>query len=217
MLIEPCFVAALLILLLYLVPVSTHVLFTSPATTTTTPTPTTPTTNLLISLCSEVSKVVRDRVAAEVSAINKAGFSKNAPRLDVIIVGDRPDSATYVRMKVKACVEVGLEQKTHQVPASVTQSELQALVTKLSADPAVHGILVQLPLPNHLRQGPVIECIAREKDVDGLTTANGGLLFRDGIKAPMIPVRKCSFSSFCVLMMICTGWWIQCLEFLFPS
>lgn len=62
-------------------------------------------------------------------------------------------------------------------------------MTKLSADPQVHGILVQLPLPSHLLQGPIIEAIAPEKDVDGLTTANCGLVFRDGVKAPMIPVR----------------------------
>jgi len=139
------------------------------------------------------SRVVRERVAAEVIAFKSSGLSRGAdestftPRLDVVIVGDRKDSATYVRMKAKACEEVGFLHETHALPADVSQEDLEKLISDLNANPAVNGILIQLPLPANLNTVGVIEKISPEKDVDGLHPMNAGLLFRDGINAPLIP------------------------------
>jgi 5,10-methylene-tetrahydrofolate dehydrogenase/methenyl tetrahydrofolate cyclohydrolase len=136
----------------------------------------------------EVSKVVRERVAAETAHIKAAEFSGHtAPRLDVIIVGGRKDSATYVRMKAKACEEVGFGHETHTLPETISQADLEAFVADLNANPSVNGILLQLPLPDHLHSPSVIERIAPTKDVDGLNPVNSGLLIRDGIAAPLVP------------------------------
>jgi len=136
---------------------------------------------------SVVSNVVLDEITEEVKKIVASGLP--APKLDVIIVGDRKDSATYVRMKEKACERVGILHETHRLRASISQEELAEFVRRLGQDSKVHGILLQLPLPDNLFADPIIELIPPEKDVDGLTTANAGILFRDGYKAPMIPVR----------------------------
>lgn len=136
-----------------------------------------------------VSKSVRADVKLEVDEIKQClgPFIKTLPRLDVIIVGERKDSITYVTNKTKACDEVGFLQQCHKISASVTQSELEQIVRDINADPEVTAILLQLPLPDHLNSSPVLELISPEKDADGLTTANFGLLFRDGVDAPIIP------------------------------
>ena len=94
------------------------------------------------------------------------------PGLAVVLVGDRRDSATYVRSKKKACAEIGITSFGIDFPASVTQDELIAKVDELNADPAVHGILVQLPLPSHIDERSVLDRISQEKDVDGLHPLN---------------------------------------------
>ncbi|WP_297442795.1 bifunctional methylenetetrahydrofolate dehydrogenase/methenyltetrahydrofolate cyclohydrolase FolD [Acidocella sp.] len=113
---------------------------------------------------------LRETIAAEV-----AGLAKK-PGLAVVLVGEDPASKVYVANKARQTVEVGMVSFEHRLPAQTTQSELEALVARLNADPEVHGILVQLPLPKHLNAEQVIAAISPEKDVDGLTVVNAGRL-----------------------------------------
>jgi methylenetetrahydrofolate dehydrogenase (NADP+)/methenyltetrahydrofolate cyclohydrolase len=99
-----------------------------------------------------------------------------APGLAVVLVGEHPPSAAYVRSKVKATVEAGLESFEHRIPAETSQGDLLALVDKLNKDPAVDGILVQLPLPKHVDEQAVLTRIDPEKDVDGFHPVNVGRL-----------------------------------------
>jgi methylenetetrahydrofolate dehydrogenase (NADP+)/methenyltetrahydrofolate cyclohydrolase len=98
------------------------------------------------------------------------------PGLAVILVGDDPASALYVGNKVKACEQVGITSFSHRFPSTITNDELLGLIEQLNADPAVHGILVQLPLPKHIDMAKVLETIASEKDVDGFHLYNIGAL-----------------------------------------
>jgi methylenetetrahydrofolate dehydrogenase (NADP+)/methenyltetrahydrofolate cyclohydrolase len=98
------------------------------------------------------------------------------PGLATILVGDDPASAVYVRMKREDCAEVGIESHHHEPGKDVSQAELAALIESLNADDCVHGILLQLPLPEHLDQDPLIAAIDPLKDVDGLTPLSAGLL-----------------------------------------
>ncbi len=113
---------------------------------------------------------LRDRVAARVAAL------PFQPGLAVVLVGEDPASAVYVRNKDKAAQAAGLAVQTIRLPASSTPGEVLAVVAALNADPAVDGILVQLPLPSHLDPAPVIAALDPAKDVDGLTAANAGRL-----------------------------------------
>lgn len=97
-----------------------------------------------------------------------------APCLAVILVGDDPASQVYVRNKEKACADAGIDTISCRRPASITQRELENLIVGLNADPAIDGILLQLPLPEGLDARPCIEAISPEKDVDGLTAVNQG-------------------------------------------
>ncbi len=96
-----------------------------------------------------------------------------------MLVGDDPASAIYVRMKREDCAEVGIESFHHAVAGDVEPGELADLLKQLNADPRVHGILLQLPLPDHLNQDEFIPLIDPVKDVDGLTYANAGLLMQN--------------------------------------
>jgi methylenetetrahydrofolate dehydrogenase (NADP+)/methenyltetrahydrofolate cyclohydrolase len=99
-----------------------------------------------------------------------------APGLAVVLVGEHPPSAAYVRSKVKATLEAGLESFEHKIPAETTTEELLALVDHLNADPAVDGILVQLPLPKHVDEQAVLTRVDPDKDVDGFHPVNVGRL-----------------------------------------
>jgi methylenetetrahydrofolate dehydrogenase (NADP+)/methenyltetrahydrofolate cyclohydrolase len=120
-----------------------------------------------------VAAAVRERVAREVEELRSAGVT---PGLATILVGEDPASAVYVRMKREDCAQVGIESFHHAPGGDVSQDELAELIVGLDADERVHGILLQLPLPDHLDQDALIPLIARAKDVDGLTPANAGLL-----------------------------------------
>ena len=117
---------------------------------------------------------IRGEVKQSVEARVAAG--KRAPGLAVVIVGDDPASAVYVRSKRKGCAEVGFISKSHDLPADTTQETLLALVDELNADDAIDGILVQLPLPEQINPETVIERIAPAKDVDGFHPYNIGRL-----------------------------------------
>ena len=96
------------------------------------------------------------------------------PGLAVILVGDNPASVSYVTAKEKACREAGMVSRELRLPATATEEEVVSLVRELNADPAIHGVLVQLPLPPHVREKAVIDAISPEKDVDGFTPVNVG-------------------------------------------
>lgn len=110
------------------------------------------------------------------------------PGLAVVIVGNRTDSATYVRMKKKAAAEVGFHSVNVELDESVTQEALLAEIDKLNHDPAVHGILVQLPLPKHIDEPSILKTIKIEKDADGFSATNvGNMVLRGGEPPLAIP------------------------------
>jgi len=115
---------------------------------------------------------VRADVAREVAELGRP------IGLATVLVGDDPASAIYVRMKRAACEEVGIESIHHEPPATISEDDLLALVADLNADERVTGILVQLPLPDHIDEAKVIAAIAPVKDVDGFHPFNAGLLFQ---------------------------------------
>ncbi len=117
---------------------------------------------------------VRGKVAAHVTRLKKDhGIT---PGLAVVLVGEDPASQVYVRNKGKQTIEVGMNSYEHKLDASTSEADLLALIEQLNSDPAVHGILVQLPLPGHLNEGLVINSIDPAKDVDGFHISNVGLL-----------------------------------------
>jgi methylenetetrahydrofolate dehydrogenase (NADP+)/methenyltetrahydrofolate cyclohydrolase len=116
---------------------------------------------------------IRTGLKAKVAALVRHGVT---PGLAVILAGDDPASKVYVRNKTSACEEVGVRSQQIDYPASVTQEELIARIRKLNADPAVHGILVQLPLPKGIDSARVLAAVAPEKDVDGFHESNLGAL-----------------------------------------
>jgi len=116
---------------------------------------------------------VRDSVRPAVERLGARGIR---PGLAVIIAGDDPASHTYVRNKIKACADTGVRSELHQLPATIAESELLARVQALNADPLVHGILVQMPLPKQIRSANVLDAVSPAKDVDGFHPANLGAL-----------------------------------------
>ncbi|HMM26989.1 MAG: bifunctional methylenetetrahydrofolate dehydrogenase/methenyltetrahydrofolate cyclohydrolase FolD [Chloroflexota bacterium] len=109
------------------------------------------------------------------------------PGLATVLIGDNPASQSYVRMKQKACAEVGIQSFGYDLPATTSQQEAEALVRELNANPAIHGILVQLPLPDHLKEEPILNAISLEKDVDGFHPVNIGRLAMKGRDPLFIP------------------------------
>lgn len=118
---------------------------------------------------------IADKVRADV-AVSAAALAKKGiiPGLTVVLVGEDPASAVYVGAKEKACKEAGMHGETIRMPATTTQAELLAVVDRLNADPAIHGILVQSPLPKQIDPQTVIRRIAPHKDVDGFHPVNVG-------------------------------------------
>jgi len=121
----------------------------------------------------DVARKMRVEQKAQVEALQARGVT---PGLAVVLVGEDPASQIYVSRKVKACEAVGIKSISHRMPATITNEELLILIGKLNADPNVHGILVQLPLPKHIDMAKVLETIAPEKDVDGFHLYNVGAL-----------------------------------------
>ncbi|MFM7113676.1 MAG: bifunctional methylenetetrahydrofolate dehydrogenase/methenyltetrahydrofolate cyclohydrolase FolD [Planctomycetota bacterium] len=121
-----------------------------------------------------IAQAIRDEIAGGAARLKAA--SGVVPGLAAVLVGDNPASHVYVRNKRQACDKAGMASWLHQMPGDIAQAELVALVRKLNADPLVHGILVQLPLPGHLDAAAVLDAIDPAKDVDGLHPDNLGLL-----------------------------------------
>ena len=124
-----------------------------------------------------VAQGVVSEAAADVVRLGERGI---APCLATVLVGDDPASAAYVRNKHRACTDAGIRTEDHRLGSDASQPELGGLIERLGADGAVHGILVQLPLPAHLDAQDAISLISPSKDVDGLTAHNAGLLAGSG-------------------------------------
>lgn len=129
------------------------------------------------------------RVRAQVAAEAQKLFEKTGkrPGLATVLVGDNPASHAYVKSKRKACAEVGMESFGHELPATATQAEVEGLVKQLNASPEVQGILVQLPLPDHLDEEKVLSAVGINKDVDGFHPVNIGRLSMKGRKPLFVP------------------------------
>lgn len=108
--------------------------------------------------------------------LERLKISGRIPGLGVILVGDNPASQTYVGMKEKACAELGLHSVTRRLPETISEQQLLDQVYAFNQDPAIHGILVQLPLPDHINEEKVLEAVLPEKDVDGFHPINRGYL-----------------------------------------
>lgn len=120
-----------------------------------------------------LAEKVRGRITAEVALLKARGIT---PGLAVVLVGDDPASQVYVRNKVAACGKVGMHSVMHRLPSETTEAGLLALIDSLNRDAAIHGILVQLPLPKHIAEKKVLEAVAAHKDVDGFHAENVGAL-----------------------------------------
>jgi len=120
---------------------------------------------------TKVAAEIRTEIAAEIAALKQRGV---VPGLSVVLVGEDPASQVYVRMKRKECTEMGMLSVDHTLSESCSEEKLLALIADLNADPRVHGILVQFPVPKHIDQGKVINAISPDKDVDGLHPVNAG-------------------------------------------
>ncbi|HMR97866.1 MAG TPA: bifunctional methylenetetrahydrofolate dehydrogenase/methenyltetrahydrofolate cyclohydrolase FolD [Anaerolineales bacterium] len=132
-----------------------------------------------------IAAQVREEVAANVAKRIAAGKSK--PALATVLVGDRVDSATYVTSKQKACAELGMGSVSKNLPADISQEELERIIKSMNDDKSVHGILVQLPLPSHLNEERVLQLISIEKDVDGFSPLNIGRLAQRGREPLFVP------------------------------
>ncbi|MCS0457378.1 MULTISPECIES: bifunctional methylenetetrahydrofolate dehydrogenase/methenyltetrahydrofolate cyclohydrolase FolD [Rhizobium] len=132
----------------------------------------------------QVAASVIETVKAATSALDKQSGVKTG--LAVVIVGDDPASHAYVNSKGKMAKECGFKSVQHTLPAETTQEELAALVATLNSDPSIHGILVQLPLPKHLKSELIIQSILPEKDVDGLHVVNAGKLATGDLETGLV-------------------------------
>src|SRR3990167_4932571 len=135
-----------------------------------------------------VAKDVQRHIKEEVEGLERRWGM--APGLGVVLVGDDPGSHIYVRNKEKACKEVGIKSFEHLLPATISEKELLAVVQQLNKDKNVHGILVQLPLPAHIRAEKILEAISTYKDVDGFHPVSQGMLLLGGEGfRPCTPMR----------------------------
>ena len=120
-----------------------------------------------------IAAEMREEIAADVATLKKRGVT---PGLAVVLVGEDPASRVYVSMKEKACEQAGIFSDEHKLPAGTTEAQLLALIEELNNDARIDGILVQLPLPDHIDESKVLEAISPAKDVDGFHPYNVGRL-----------------------------------------
>jgi methylenetetrahydrofolate dehydrogenase (NADP+) / methenyltetrahydrofolate cyclohydrolase len=134
---------------------------------------------------NQVAHQVRAELKVRVDALKAKGV---IPGLAVLLVGDNAASEVYVKHKVKACGEVGLHSEMHRFPADASQANVLAQIKTLNADPAIHGILVQLPLPPQIESSTIVDAISYDKDVDGFHFYNlGGLIAGYTVFPPCTP------------------------------
>jgi methylenetetrahydrofolate dehydrogenase (NADP+) / methenyltetrahydrofolate cyclohydrolase len=135
---------------------------------------------------AKLADQIKAEVAGRVAELNARGVT---PGLSVVLVGEDPASAVYVGSKERTCIELGMHGETIRKPATITEPELLAIVDQLNDNPAVHGILVQMPLPKHINADAIVRRIRPDKDVDGFHPVNVGKLLigeKDGF-APCTP------------------------------
>ena len=132
-----------------------------------------------------IAEALREEVKQGVA--ERAAKGLPVPGLATVIIGDNPASKVYVRMKHRACQEAGILSVGHELPATATQEEVETLVRELNQDPAIHGILVQLPLPAGLDEERVLSTISLQKDVDGFHPINIGRLAQKGREPLFVP------------------------------
>ncbi|MEX0787941.1 MAG: bifunctional methylenetetrahydrofolate dehydrogenase/methenyltetrahydrofolate cyclohydrolase FolD [Anaerolineales bacterium] len=132
-----------------------------------------------------IAAELRGRIQAEVARAVEQGRAR--PGLATVLVGDNPASHTYVRAKRKACAEVEIVSFAHELPATASQVQVEQLISDLNADPRVHGILVQLPLPSGLDEEAILKTLRVEKDVDGFHPLNLGRLAQKGRQPLFVP------------------------------
>lgn len=138
-----------------------------------------------------IAKTVREEWKQRAGALKEKGI---LPGLAVIIVGDNPASKVYVRNKIQACHDVGLHSEVHELPGDITEELLLKTISHLNCNPDIHGILVQLPLPEHINNDSILEAVSRDKDVDGFHLYNMGALMSGNTVFPP-----------------CTPYGVQCL------
>jgi methylenetetrahydrofolate dehydrogenase (NADP+)/methenyltetrahydrofolate cyclohydrolase len=122
----------------------------------------------------QLAQTMQAEIAAETAELVRTHGIR--PGLAAVLVGDNPASQIYVRNKRRACEKAGLASWLHELPASTSEADLLTLIAQLNADPAVHGILVQLPLPPHIHESVIVDAVAPSKDVDGFSPYSLGLL-----------------------------------------
>lgn len=142
-----------------------------------------------------LAQQVREEAKEEVAKMIAAGLPR--PGLATVLVGENPASQVYVKSKIKACGEIGIESFGHHLPETATQKEVEDLVAQLNADPRVNGILVQLPLPDGLDDESVLRTISIEKDVDGFHPINIGRLAQKGRDPLFVPCTPAG----CIVML----------------
>ena len=133
-----------------------------------------------------IAKSIRERICTDIKKAQETN-PRYQPSLKIVQVGDRSDSSTYVRMKLKAAEEANITCEIVQLPESISEPELLQKITKFNNDPFVHGILVQLPVPKHISEHAVTSAVAEEKDVDGFGAKNIGELSKRGGRPLFIP------------------------------
>ncbi|MEA3350014.1 MAG: bifunctional methylenetetrahydrofolate dehydrogenase/methenyltetrahydrofolate cyclohydrolase FolD [Chloroflexota bacterium] len=132
-----------------------------------------------------IAKQVREKAAKDAAALVEQGYAP--PGLATVLVGVNPASQVYVGMKQRACKRAGINSFGHTLPIGASQEEVEAVVKELNEDPAVNGILVQLPLPGHLDDEAILKTISVEKDVDGFHPINIGRLAQKGREPLFVP------------------------------
>ncbi len=148
-----------------------------------------------------IAKDIRAQWRTRAEALARRGVT---PWLAVVLVGENPASRVYVRNKMKACAENGVHCELHEFPADVSEEAVLARILALAADPNVHEILVQLPLPSHFHNGKVLDAIPVEKDVDGFHLYNlGGLVVGDAVFPPCTPYGVMSMLDYLEIPIEC--------------
>lgn len=132
-----------------------------------------------------IGAMIKSQVAAEI--LRMRDTIGKQPGLAVVLVGQRNDSFSFVRIKMKACDEVGIASSTVELPADCTEDQIIRVVSNLNTDSSIHGIIVQLPLPKHLDEERILNVVDPEKDVDGFHPLNMGSLAMNGREPFFIP------------------------------
>lgn len=129
----------------------------------------------------QTAQTISNRLKEEISKYLTQG--KRAPKIDIILVGDDYASKMYVDMKSKKALDLGIQVNVHTYPKDISQEQVESVIKQLNEDINIDGIMVQLPLPNHIQESKILELISPDKDVDGLTSTNLGKLFKNDSSA----------------------------------